>query len=311
MQFWRTGVFDWNDLRHFLAVAESGSTLAASRQLRVSQATVSRRIGVLEEALGVQLFVRSPSGYALTPRGEALLPLAKDVECSVVVLNDAAAAETRRLTGSVKLTTVESAANAWVIPAIARLRQDHAEIQVEVLTSDKYLDLTRGEAEVALRFGTMPQQESLIVRHITDLEECMYASRELVTRLGRPVDFADMARYPLVSDSAPGSGRVSAWLDANVPNPQVVHRVSSVSSQIAAIRAGIGAGLLPCIMGDDLKGLVRLGPPIPELTFPVWLVTTDRARRQPHVRAVIDAVVAQIESVTNHRHEAEDHLRSA
>lgn len=76
-------MFDWNDLRYFLAVARSGSTLSASRNMKVSQATISRRVTVLEEALGVQLFVRTPTGYRLTQRGEAVLGAAEAVEDSI------------------------------------------------------------------------------------------------------------------------------------------------------------------------------------------------------------------------------------
>jgi DNA-binding transcriptional LysR family regulator len=284
---------DWNDLRHFLAVARFGSTLAAARALKVSQATVSRRVTLLEEALGIALFARQPSGYVLTARGAALVPLAEAVEEAVERFGDAVAAETRRLSGKVRLTTVESAANAWVIPAIARLHQANPEIEVEIVTSDRNLDLARGEADVAIRFGARPTEDMLVVRQIAELQECIYASRELVTRLGRPVDLAGIAAYPLVAEIEP-DGWQSRWIAEHVPEARIVHRVSSLSGIIASIRAGIGAAALPCIMGDELKGLVRLLPPIEALTTPCWLVTTDLARRQPHIRALIDVVVAQV-----------------
>ena len=90
-------MLDWNDLRYFLAVARSGSTLAASTQLRASQSTVSRRITALEEQLGVQLFVRKPSGYELTPRGRSVLPAAESVEAAILNFSDGVAAESRRV----------------------------------------------------------------------------------------------------------------------------------------------------------------------------------------------------------------------
>lgn len=291
-------MFEWNDLRHFLALARSGSTVAAAKRLKVSQATVSRRITELEAQLGIQLFVRRPSGYELSPRGQALLPLAEAVEAAVERFGHAVGAETRRLTGLVRLTTVESAANAWAIPALAALRHNFPEIEVEVITTDSNLDLARGEADVALRFGTRPTQESLVTRHLADLDECIYASREMVARLGRPANHAGIAAYPLIADSIDRTGRFSDWIAENVPDARIVHRVNSLSGVVAAVRAGIGAAILPCIMGDDLKGLVRLMPPIKELSTACWLVTTDAARRQPHIRAVIDQVVAQVTSGT-------------
>ena len=289
-------MFDWNDLRHFLAVARSGSTLAASRSLRVSQATVSRRVTVLEQALGTPLFVRSASGYELTTRGRAALPAAEAIEAAVFAFDEGVKAESRRLSGEVRLTTVESAANAWVIPALKRLHASHPDIAVEIVTSDSNLDLARGEADVAIRFGARPTQETLIARHLTDLEECIYATRELAVELGRPVDYADLARYPLVGNSGSRIGFGNEWIVANVPGARIVQRANTLSAIISSVRAGMGAAILPSLIGDDLNGLVRLTPPIPELSTACWLVTTDAARRQPHIRAVIDCVVAQIEA---------------
>lgn len=288
-------MFDWNDLRHFLAVARTGSTLAASRTLRVSQATVSRRVSMLEDTLGTPLFVRSASGYELTARGRAVLPMAQAAEAAMIGFDEAVKAESRRLSGKVLLTTVESAANSWVIPALARLREVHPEIAVEIITTDAPLDLARGDADVAIRFGRKPTQESLVVRHLTDLEECFYANREMVTRLGRPCTHAELSLYPMVAYSDERLGEIGKWIAANVPDAQIVQRANALSSIVAAVRAGVGAAVLPTIMGDDIRNLVRLMPPIPPKST-CWLVTTDTARRQPHIRAVIDAVVAQVDA---------------
>jgi DNA-binding transcriptional LysR family regulator len=287
-------MLDWNDLRYFLAVARAGSTLAASKQLKVSQATVSRRIMALEQTIGVEIFSRKPSGYSLTQRGELLMPAAEAVEESVLAFSDKVAFETRRVSGTVRLTTVESAANAWVIPALAQLRARFPDVRVEIITTDDNLDLARGEADLAIRFGNKPVAEALVVRHLTDMEESFYASHELVARLGLPEAPGDLARYPLVTSTDDG-GMINSWILANLPDAEIAHRANRLSSIIAGVRAGMGASILPCLMGDDIRGLVRLGPPIAELRTPGWMVTTDQARRQPHVRAVIDFIVGQIQ----------------
>ena len=294
---WIYAMFDWNDLRHFLAVARTGSTLAASRTLTVSQATVSRRVTVLEEGLGTKLFVRTASGYTLTERGRAVLPLAEAVEAAAIAFDESVKAESRRLSGRVLLTTVESAANAWVIPALALLRHDHPEIAVEIITTDTPLDIVRGDADVAIRFGTRPTQESLVVRHLADLDECFYANRDLVTRLGRPSSHAELARYPMVAYSDERLGEIGAWIKDNVPDARVVQRANALSSIVAAVRAGVGAAVLPTIMGDAVRDLVRLMPPIPPRST-CWLVTSETARRQPHIREVIDRVVEQVHNST-------------
>ena len=212
----------------------------------------------------------------------------------MLAFSDGIEAELRRLSGTVRLSTVESAANAWVIPAVSLLRKLHPEIRVEILTSERYVDLARGEADVAVRFGPKPTQETLIIRHLVDMLESIYATEEMVERLGMPVSVADLVRYPLVASTDPDSP-INRWLKDHMPNGEIVQRASSVSSIIASVRSGLGAAILPCIMGDDIPGLVRLVPPIEELTTPAWMVTTEEARRLPHIRAVIDLVIEQIQ----------------
>ncbi len=287
-------MLNWNDLRYFLAVARTGSTLAASKQLKVSQSTISRRVTALEDMTGVKLFIRKPSGYILTPRGKSMLPAAESVEAAILSFSDSIAAEARRLAGTVRLTTVESAANAWIIPALGLLRARYPDLRVEIMTSDKNLDLSRGEADVAIRFGQKPTEETLIVRHLLDMQESFYANEELVAKLGMPANLADLARYPLVM-SVDREGSVNRWVTEHLPDAETAHRANTLSSIIASVRSGIGASILPCMMGDDTHGLVRLVPPIVELTTPGWMVTTDDARRQPHIRAVIDFVVEQLQ----------------
>jgi DNA-binding transcriptional LysR family regulator len=299
-----SAMLDWNDLRYFLAVARTGSTLAASKQLKVSQSTVSRRVNTLEEVIGVKLFVRKPSGYSLTPRGESVLPAAETVEAAVLSFSDSIAAEARRLAGTVRLTTVESVANAWVIPALGLLRARYPDLRLEIMTSNQNLDLARGEADVAIRFGQKPTEDTLIVRHLIDMQESFYADEELVSKLGIPTNLAEVARYPLIMStglSVDRDGLINRWLAEHLPDGKIAHRANTLSSIIASVRSGIGASILPCLMGDDTHGLVRLLPPITELTTPGWMVTTDEARRQPHIRAVIDFVIEQIQHAVARR----------
>jgi len=288
-------MLDWNDLRYFLTVARTGSTLSASKQLHVSQSTVSRRITALETALDVKLFVRRPSGYELTPRGRSVLPSAQDVEAAMMAFSGGVEAETRRLKGTVRVSTVEAAANSWVIPAIALLREHHPEIQVELVTSDHYVDLARGEADFAIRFGPRPTEETLIVRHLFDMLESVYATRAMVDRLGMPQDVAGLSRYPMIASTSPDSFN-NRWIEQYAPGAEIAQRANSMSTVMASVQSGLGAAIMPCMMGDVIPELVRLFSPIEELTTPGWMVTTDIARRQPHIRAVIDCVVEQIQT---------------
>jgi DNA-binding transcriptional LysR family regulator len=283
-------MLDWNDLRYFLAVARTGSTLAASRSMKVAQATVSRRITVLEEALGTPLFVRSPSGYTLSVRGEAMLPHAEAVEREVEALQNYVDAEGRRLSGTVRLTTVESAANVWLMPALAAFRARHPAVVAEIIVDDRTLDIARGEADIAIRFGNAPQDDSLAIRRIVELRESVYAHREMVDQLGMPNSYDGLVRYPFIGFSGPAVGQIDRWVESLGPDMQIVHRANTLSSVIAAVRAGMGAAVMPCLIGDTHSNLVRLFPPITELTTPGWLVTTNAGRQQPHIRALLDFI---------------------
>lgn len=283
-------MLDWNDLRYFLAVARSGSTLAASRSLKVAQATVSRRVTALEEALGTTLFIRSPSGYTLSVRGQAVLAAAEEVERSIEALVNSVEAEGRRLSGAVRLTTVESAANVWLMPALAAFRLQHPAVTAEVIVDDRALDIARGEADIAIRFGNPPQDESLVIRRIIELHESVYVRRDLAEHLGLPNTYEGLLRYPIIGFSGSGVGNISKWINGLGPDTNIVHSANTLSAVTAAVRAGMGAAVIPCLIGDTTSGLVRLFPPIAELTTPGWLVTTTSARQQPHIRALLDFI---------------------
>src|SRR5687767_4571877 len=126
---------DWNDLRYFLAVARGGSTLAASRALRVSQTTVARRVAALEEAVKLTLFEKRQAGYALTPEGVELLAHAEAVESAAQGFDSAALASTRDLSGNVRVTTEEIFAVTLLAPILRELHEVHPEIMIELDTA--------------------------------------------------------------------------------------------------------------------------------------------------------------------------------
>ena len=174
--------FDWNDLRILLAVARKGSTTAAARELGTSPSTAARRVAALEEALGVVLFERSPDGYTLTEAGRAIVPAAERMEAGALEVEERLAALARGIAGNVRLTTLDTAATQWVIPVLPAFAEAHPGVNVEVLTGDEKLDLLRGEADVALRFGPRPDETGLVVRRIMTVRLALYCSRDYAER---------------------------------------------------------------------------------------------------------------------------------
>jgi DNA-binding transcriptional LysR family regulator len=283
-------LYDWNDLRIFLAVARKGSTIAAARELGTSPSTAARRMTALEEALDVTLFDRRPDGYRLTEAGRALLPAAERMELAAAELDERLAALTRSATGTVRFTTLDITASQWVIPHLPAFHAAYPQIQVEIITGDDKLDLVRGEADVALRFGPRPTEPGLVVRGLGHVELGLYCSRSYADARGVPVDVASLDRHAIIR----GAGYVDErphhqWLRDHAPSATVAHRSNSSIGILEAVRQGIGIGSLSRLTGDADPLLVRVDVG-PTFTAGAWLICTEDGRRLPHVRAFLDFV---------------------
>lgn len=291
-------MFDWDDLRYFLAVARQGSTIAAGRALQVNQSTVHRRLTALEHRIGRPLVKRHPTGYRLTELGEEMVAYAEKVEQAVQALEQQLEATRRDAVGVVRVTCPE--------PIIYRITQSslldrfHARypgIRVEFVMSDKYLDLAKGEVDVALRSGDTDDNE-LVGRKIADSIWAVYASRTYVEQHGRPERVEDLERHPLVGfDDTMTNHRASKWLRQVAPGGKIVARNDSVLGLVYAAKAGIGVAPLPTALGDAEADLVRVLGPIPELAR-IWrLLTTAELRRTPRVAAFFDFIVEEIDTL--------------
>ena len=166
-------MFDWNDLKYLLAVARHGSTLAAARALQVNQSTVQRRIAELQSRLALRLVERHQSGYRLTKAGAALLPAAQAVEASVDLFNQKAGEAAHA--GLLRLTCPEPIAIRLTQSGLLeRFHKKHPDIHLEFVLADRYVDLSKGEADVALRAGDT--DADLVGRKLADSIWAVYAS---------------------------------------------------------------------------------------------------------------------------------------
>jgi DNA-binding transcriptional LysR family regulator len=288
-------MFDWDDLRHFLAVARSGSTTAAARLLDVDQSTVQRRLAELERRIGQPLAVRRPTGYRLTPFGEQLLPHAQRVEQSIQALEQAVRSSARELTGVVRVTCPEPIVYRLSrSQLLERFRSLHPGLQVEFLMSDRYLDLGKGDADVALRSGDTVDNQ-LVGRKIGDSLWAIYGSHAYVERHGRPLRTEDLAQHALVGfDDSMAGHRTAAWLRQVAPDARLAATAGSVLGLVASAKAGMGLAPLPTALGDAEPELVRVLGPIPELAR-IWrILTTKRLRRTPRVSAFFDFMAGEV-----------------
>ncbi len=290
--------FDWDDLKHLLAVARHGSTLAAGRALGVDQSTVQRRLAELERRLGQSLVQRQPTGYRLTEFGQEMLPFAEAVERAVKAFERQVHTLGTETAGVIRVTCPEPIVNRILQAGLVdRFHARHPALRVQFIMSDKYVDLAQGDADVALRSGDTDDDE-LVGRKIGDSIWGIYASETYISRHGRPASIGELPQHALVGfDDTMARHRIAQWLRTVAPDAPMAARSSSVLGLVYSVKAGLGVGPLPLPIGDAEPDLVRVLGPVPELSR-IWrLLTTRELRRTPRVSAFFDFIVEEIDNL--------------
>jgi len=281
---------DWTDLRFFLAVALNGSTMAAGAALKTSQSTVFRRVGALEDELGVTLFERRASGYTLTPAGTALLPLAQRVEAEVEVFMRAAASEGRRQTTVIRFSAPEIALEYMLPPVMAAFRERYPDVRVELIASDRKVDLASGEADVAFR-SNPSEDADLFGRRIAYDRPQLTASRDYAARHPLPATDAEVADHDVVSPTSVLAALLAEWFTRTVPAHRILLAPDSMGSALTAARSGLGLAILPQFIADRDPLLVPAPLELPLPTFELWVVSHQRLRGSPEIHAFMDFIV--------------------
>jgi DNA-binding transcriptional LysR family regulator len=287
-------VLDWNDLRYFLAVARAGSTIAAAKLLGVSQPTVQRRLAVLEGANGRKLVEPHPTGYRLTELGKSMLPHAEHIAEGVAAFERNLASSDHSLTGTIKVTCPEAMVSRFLTPLVEEFRARHPQLHVDLLLTDRIVDLAKGEADVALRTHEV-NDNTLVVRRLADMPWAIYASRSYVERHGQPrriEEIDDHAVIGFVGEMANNHG--GRWLRAVAPRARIAARGNTMLGLVAAVKSGAGLAPLPAILGEVEDDLERVLDPVTELDSRIYLVMHRDLRDVPRVRAFCDFIVAEI-----------------
>ena len=288
-------MFEWDDVKYFLAVARHGSTLAAAKALKLSQSTVQRRITELERKLGRELVQRHATGYRLTEFGEEMLPYAEEIERAAVAFEQRKAAIERGEAGLIRVTCPEPIVYRIMQSSLLdRFHARHPKLRVEFVMSDKYVDLARGDADVALRSGDT-DDDVLVGRKIANSIWSVYASKAYLERHGRPATIADLAQHATVGFDGPmASNRAAKWLQEVAPNTPVAARVNSVLALVSVAKSGVAVVPMPIALGDAEPDLVRLFELIPELTRSWRILAHPDRRRTPAVSAFFDFIGDEI-----------------
>jgi DNA-binding transcriptional LysR family regulator len=292
------GGLNWNDLRHFLAIARGGSAGAGAKVLGVNQSTVQRRLQALEKRLGCMLVERHVSGYRLTAHGKALLASVTNVEAAVEAVQRQAAAfgdsDIRSIRVACLVTIGQRIVNSGLIDAFYAL---HPGIRVELLMEQRVFDLSKGEADMAIRGGALGQG-ALVGRKIAETQWGVYASRAFVERFGRPVSPDDIERFKVIElvselETLPAV----RWMKAHASRASVAARCANIPSVHLAVKSGAGLAPLPTVYAAEDAGLVNLFGALPELNYPIFLVAHRDMRKHPRVSAFFEFCVRELKPV--------------
>ena len=291
-------MFDWNDLKYFLAVARSGSTLSAAKTLRVNQSTVHRRIQELERQFRSELVRRHPTGYRLSELGEYLLAYAARVEAAATDFERAVSAKSKETSGTVKVTCPEALGPRLIgAGLIDKFNARYPDVHVEFVMSDRILELGTGEADIAIR-AKQPDESALVGRKIADSPWAIYASRSYVARRGSIDNPGQIDRHSIVIFSGALSDHHAArWIKSVAPNAHVAARANSIAALLPSVKSGAGLAPMPVMVGEKESDLVRVLDLGPEIANPFYLLTHRDLRRTPRVRAFFDFIIEHLDEV--------------
>jgi DNA-binding transcriptional LysR family regulator len=292
------GVFAWDDLKYFLAFARHGSTLAAAKALGVNQSTVARRLPELEERLGRRLIDRRVTGYRLTELGEELRPYAEQVEEAVAAFERRFAASDKKLTGTVRVTCTASLADRLGrSPLIDAFHTRYPGLRVEMVHSDRFLDLAKKEADIAIRGGNRGSDNNLVGRKIGEQPWAVYASRSYIARHGRPDRVEDIQGHFLIEFAGAIENHPAArWLRTIAPQAMIAAHCDDVRALVLAVKSGVAIGPLPVPLAQHESDLVLLFGNIPKLQVNFYLLVHRDMRDAPRARAFFDFVVSEKKS---------------
>jgi len=283
---------DWDDLHLVLAVFREGTLSGAARRLNVTHSTVFRRLGAIEEKIGARLFERFRDGYAPTPAGETAAASAARLEDEVLTLERKLSGQDLRPSGTVRITTTDTL-SAMVMRHLPAMRDLHPEIQLEIVISNAMANLTRREAEIAIRPTPAPP-EILVGRRVADIAHAIYGSRAYLSRR----DGKDLSTHDWIGvDDALATTVIGQWMRENRPGARMACRVDALSALRDAAEAGLGLALLPCYVGDLAPGLRRLTPKaLAQPRSALWLLTHDDLKRTIRIRATLDFLAKALAS---------------
>ena len=292
---------DWDKLRVFHAVAEAGSFTHAGETLNLSQSAVSRQISALEENLQVPLFHRHARGLILTEQGESLNRTVREVFAKLAMTEALLTESKEKPAGRLKVTTTVGFGSTWLAPRLQAFLAAYPDVTMTLLLDDAELDLAMREADVAIRMHA-PKQPDLVQRHLMQLTWIVVASPDYLKQHGTPSRPEELDDHKLIlfGDYRPPVADIN-WLAeagrrAGSPRRPLLE-VNSLQAMALAIRSGMGIGVLPDWMSEELEGLVRLLPELKSPKVDVFFVYPEELRNSKRVAVFRDFLLARLHEI--------------
>ena len=284
----------WNDFEIVLAIATTGSLSGASRALGVSHATVFRRLADVERRLGVKLFERSRYGYQPTLAGEELAETARIMDQAAIAAERRVAGRDLEPRGEIWVTTTDSLLMGLLAPLFKEFQHTYSGILLDVAVSNQLFNLTRREADVAIRPSNEPP-ENLIGKPLSTIGQAVYAHRSFGLTPGASIDA--LAGYPWI-----GAGprlqdsELDQWMEMKGLSNACVFRVDTLVGILSAIRSQMGLAVLPCYLAESDPDIVQLTDPIPELEYGLWFLMHPDLRGVVRIHTLMDYLTDAIRS---------------
>ncbi|MFD2166228.1 LysR family transcriptional regulator [Thalassotalea euphylliae] len=289
---------NWDDLRIFLEVSRTEKLSVAAKRLSLDPSTVSRRLHQLEESLSTQLFERTTSGHFLTEDGTKLVESARKIEQNAAMAFEQIANQNQGDSGVVRIGVTEAFGNHFVAPNLKELKALHPQIDIDLLHFGRNVKISRNEADIAIAIEK-PKGTSMIVTKLTDYTLKLYGSKSLLKSCP-PNSISDLSAMSWVTyvDNLLFTEQLS-FLDEIGTDIVPSFRSTSVNSQFAAIKSGLGIGILPCFLAETDPELTPVLPDTICLTRSFWLVTHPELKRLKRVSIVWDYLKALAETNQN------------
>jgi DNA-binding transcriptional LysR family regulator len=282
--------FAWDDFRLVKAIADHDGLTGAAAALGVNHSTVFRRLGQMEEQLGLTLFERRKTGYVATVAGAEMAALASRMEEDVTAFGRRLAGRDVAPSGEVRVTTTDTLYLNVLLPIFAAFRLAHPLIRLDVVIGNQTLNLSKRDADVAIRASDSPG-ETLVGRRLATLTWAIYGRAGDALTPAEPADPSALFQRNWVTlGDQLGYVKAARYVRDHVAPDRIALRSSAVLGMTEAVEQGLGIGPLPCFIADQRPGLIRLMQPNPEFSTGLWILTHPDIRHAPRVRAFMEFV---------------------